>query len=735
MSNVQQGDTVDKEQLAKLLLALEQGDLRFIQTLHDSEPLALIDPLCDNGSYAYHVASLYGHIDIIQFLLLKLPRLYLELTNHLGETPLYCAAKRGQARLVQYYVTQGAKLTTAINAPHMPNDGMTALLCAIERNHSGVVNILIQAGGFDAMAIAKRPEWGVMAYEWAMLNNNDVLIRLILNMALVTQGLVLFAAIKSRSIPVVKHLISRHRNLLMIMDEQGMPPIYWAVCEGSTELVSWFIEQGVDVTQQFADQDNVYENLVDLATDRGEYLTANLIINTILKAHGPETAFYLINQVEMLFEYILLNPANTHLVLGNERLMSLLERIDAPNVVVSSQSIGYYKTAGRRPSFFADVDRETGVATLFHPAQTLGNGASGLVRKFVSASGQSMAVKSPIEPYTHVFTHADLARVSEIREEAQFLKTAFGCHGTALGHAFFFEKQKSKLTHRIIMPCVEGINAVEFLKKITHFKTLIELMLAMTKALIRLHERGIIHGDIKLDNILISNQSNVLEATFIDFGWSYYNLWDNEALLTDEYQATHWAPERRQYNICLLSQEKFDSASHVCDDIAPGTFYFTAKGTVRGEYLVKCFNRVISKGNITLDDVQVHRDSSDDIAVNDRLINILSLKASEILEITGKRGHTRPYQNTLVPNTNQDIFSFGYLLQDIVNEVPRVSSKWPFIKRFIDEALDVVPNNRPTLPVFYEQLSDVLDRDNYVHVEYDSGVSAVDAANAAGMDM
>ncbi|MCL5674799.1 MAG: serine/threonine protein kinase [Candidatus Omnitrophica bacterium] len=72
--------------------------------------------------------------------------------------------------------------------------------------------------------------------------------------------------------------------------------------------------------------------------------------------------------------------------------------------------------------------------------------------------------------------------------------------------------------HAIVMEYVEGENLNEFMLEdnIYPFEKLIEIGYKIGKGLVYIHQNGIIHKDIKPENILISNDTQIVKIT--DFG-------------------------------------------------------------------------------------------------------------------------------------------------------------------------------------------------------------------------
>ena len=107
----------------------------------------------------------------------------------------------------------------------------------------------------------------------------------------------------------------------------------------------------------------------------------------------------------------------------------------------------------------------------------------------------------------------------------------------------------------IVMECLKGGDLFTYLEK-RKFKIsearACEIIHSLAAALYYLHSYGIVHRDIKLDNILMEDDSETSEAKIVDFGLSKMigpNEYCNEPFGTFGYVA----PE-------VLSQEPYDKA-------------------------------------------------------------------------------------------------------------------------------------------------------------------------------
>lgn len=242
------------------------------------------------------------------------------------------------------------------------------------------------------------------------------------------------------------------------------------------------------------------------------------------------------------------------------------------------QSVGCYypsllSSLPRRPSWFEEVNQSTGGVTVYHPVREIGRSYYSRVREFASSSGASIAVKSSILDGQECSQEDYDEEVFNAASEVVFTKEACACYGNAnaLSHAFFFrnplKSEKIKYAKRIISPLAEGETVFDFIRRPTNPKTLIRAILSMLEALIRLHTQGhIIHGDIKMDNVMIAIQPDSIKATFIDYEHAYH-ITDEEVRMTTDSSVKYWAPERITSDRDHTRSSEFKLKPHTSQDV------------------------------------------------------------------------------------------------------------------------------------------------------------------------
>ena len=295
------------------------------------------------------------------------------------------------------------------------------------------------------------------------------------------------------------------------------------------------------------------QNDVIDALQSGHYEAANLIIHAVLNEDNHETVLGAITSAEHALELMRLDPINTQIILQNTRLRQLIQ---GNGDVSTTAPISFYKLAGRRPSFYADINQETGEVDLFRPKRLLGQGQHAHVRMFANARGTSIAVKTPLQQALGTSKESISNTMINYHNEYEISRRAYKNARTC---QLFCDKKinalgEEKYELRSIMPHIHGEQVLTYLKRIQSPQELAQIILGITEALMRLHQAHIIHGDIKLDNIMITTHPR-LEITFIDFGLAY--------LLTDETASIF----PKDHNVNYLAPERFDYPR----DIAPHT--------------------------------------------------------------------------------------------------------------------------------------------------------------------
>jgi serine/threonine protein kinase len=199
----------------------------------------------------------------------------------------------------------------------------------------------------------------------------------------------------------------------------------------------------------------------------------------------------------------------------------------------------------------------------------------------------------------------------------------------------------------LLIPYVPGFSLNHAVKFAADEKELLAIYLAVAQELKRLHQFGVLHGDIKGDNIIVYKDPNThkIKVTFIDFGWAY-KISDLEARVTGELhqKCPHFPRERTGDAVRLLvTDEKLAS-------IPKSTYVLGSKSLGYYDYR------------------QRFRLLTEDKAVIEALLKEISnKKLNASIPITVPREveilinlHTNFTPPVVAPSFNQDIYQFGF---------------------------------------------------------------------------
>lgn len=214
---------------------------------------------------------------------------------------------------------------------------------------------------------------------------------------------------------------------------------------------------------------------------------------------------------------------------------------------------------------------QTGQVEQYKPDIFLGAGSYGTVRKF-TYNGNALAVKMPRNPkclyegnwldkkeFNHVWR--------EIKNEYHALNRAYPNEGPYTLQRL--EKKKGDgvyYTYCMTMPCVAGKVLWDYIKTAPSEKLAL-LFLECAKELNRIHELGVIHGDIKINNILVNEIADTFDIHFIDFGYAYYPNQINPTLDVGDNFAPEISNHESQTYIGHTSQDVYALARMFDDEM------------------------------------------------------------------------------------------------------------------------------------------------------------------------
>lgn len=645
-----------------LYLATELGYIEIIEQLVRVSP----KPAHNKEYLLLHAAARIGRLDIIQYLFeAYFDRNFTSLiqTDSTGQTPLHFAARNGHVHILDYYHTISSQmyrayfgaskeehktiffdsnlsLSVQINAPGTLNHDKTALNLAVEHGHLNCVQMLTEND------VTFQPEFEV-------------------------QRRLIHTAALHGYLKIVQYYVNKYPHVLNETDANGQTPLLWASSAGHTEIVDYLLYLGADFNRGTKGDRNKGKSPLYWAVRGGHTQTVKLLIGAgaIADARIESTSYLLIHvaaqkghletsrflleryphwlnetdiyeQTPLLWaasaghidvvKYLLsLNPdldkatsrtgrsehgktardwAAKH---GHSVIVDLLDthRRDAQNRTASHMEdealkrISHYKPAyiNRRPSFFEHA------SSTFSPSRSLGEN----LRDFVSPEGQHVVVETlQCDP---------IKGKKQLEHQVCLMQRAYPDKGFYT--SFHFKStwnSKQNDTGRIVSPYLTGEPADVYLEKIHSIDALVYTLRLITKELVRLHEKGIILNNIKLNKIIISSNHDELNVTYTGFKHAR-DINDAKAPVAPDTQNRHFAPEL--------------------------------------------------------------------------------VKSSTIFSFQ--------YFSTLKPNYNQDIFSFGHMLNEFLYSHPlgaQAAESFPSMTVFIRKALDITPGNRPTIQSFHESL-------------------------------
>ncbi|MGC1182100.1 ankyrin repeat and protein kinase domain-containing protein [Legionella sp.] len=320
---------------------------------------------------------------------------------------------------------------------------------------------------------------------------------------------------------IIKIILQKHPDLLDITDTNNQTPVLWAAASGHVPVVDFLVGLGADLTIPTIAPNHDCHGFrpIDWAIKGRHYEVANLLILKITGLQNKKAILPFVKDGTQALELMVQEPSLINIMLQNDRIVHLIKKA---NCNMTQQSIYWYKAAGRRPSFFAHIDKKSETSSIYKPTQKLGAGGYGVVRLFQSKDGQKIAVKSPINNSIVLSKSKPSYLTDSIKREAEFNKQAYPDDISEIFQFGWIRDSQSIYTNRYIMPFIKGETANDLLPKVTDPYQLAEIVLQITRELKRIHDAGIIHGDVQRRNIMIRCKNTKFVVRFIDFGLSFY---------------------------------------------------------------------------------------------------------------------------------------------------------------------------------------------------------------------
>jgi serine/threonine protein kinase len=357
-------------------------------------------------------------------------------------------------------------------------------------------------------------------------------------------------AVLCGQLEIVNHFLEKKPTLLNITDNYGQTPLLYAAANGHTDIVNYFISKNADLNLAIDRPGHKSNKMtpLDQAMEGGHYGAANALILGITAHQSINAILPLIKNGAQALELMVSNPNLTNILLQDQRVTNLVNMIPCH---ITEKSITWYKPKGRRPSWFAEIDREQQTSSVYTARKKLGIGSNGCVRLFQNREGEKIGVKSlknriiVTSPQTRDHLRNNLQR------EAELNKAAYP--DTILSETFEFDyhrKGQTSYTNRYVMPYVEGQTAWVLMHETICPHQLAAMTLGIALELDRIHRLGIIHGDLNPENVMLRpGDNNAFLTRFVDFGCSYFLTDDSALLWTFHIDSTWIAPE-----LCTESQ-------------------------------------------------------------------------------------------------------------------------------------------------------------------------------------
>lgn len=509
-------DRMTNDQSLEIIKAIKTGDMDYISQFVNNNWLG-IRLMDEDGceSYAIHYAALYGQLEIVQLFLEKESHL-LNLPDTLECTPISYAAAKGHVQVVDYLAKMGADLSIAMNYSADSVHGYLPIHWATVSGHLNVVECLIQHGADVHMTL------GVAQYH------------------------LIHIASKMGQLEIIKLILNDATELLNIIDAYGQTPMWWAAAYGHAHVVAYFIAENANLNIATNRPNHVDHKKTPLmkAMEYGHYEAANLIILKITAHQSRDTILPFVQTGTQALEFMMVDPGLISLFLKNRRIFHLIEKTGCN---INDQFIDWYKPAYRRPSWFAQIDRKEQVFSLFKPVKQIGKGSYGKIRLFQSDDGQKIAVKSLYDDGINLSKKEHIQLAKALNREAELNQRAYPNDSFSKAFELDYKESYYKIyTNRYVMNYVEGEKLRLLVPQITCPRQLAEMTLKIAEELQRIHNVGIIHGDLNTDNILIySSEKQAFIVRLIDFGASSDITEVSANLYNNSVNAKWIAPEIR----------------------------------------------------------------------------------------------------------------------------------------------------------------------------------------------
>lgn len=349
-------------------------------------------------------------------------------------------------------------------------------------------------------------------------------------------------AIECERLCIVKHMLAFAPALVNLADVYSQSPLIYATINDDINTVEYLLSHNADETITVNQLNHPYhgKTAFDLAIHHRYYAIANALILKRTKGQALETILPFILSGLQAVEFMLQKPELADLLVADERISQLLTQADAK---ITQKTLSFYKTSGRRPSFFGMVDRENHTSSVFYPEAILGGGSCSTTRLFYNGKNDVIIVKAPTDMIELSPEEERLACQALFERETQFNQILYPNDDYSAMFNFFY---KNLYTYRSIRSYVPGETAWALMSRITCPHELAKIIAAMARGLNDLHEKGVIHGDQNPANYIIKEDPKTGGYTvhLIDFEHSYFLTDETAELWEAQHRFKTWiAPE------------------------------------------------------------------------------------------------------------------------------------------------------------------------------------------------
>lgn len=487
-------------------------------------PDCLSNPLVDDTElYAIHFAAMNGNLTGVKYILSKDPDC-LEVTDSENGTPLFWAVRKGRTRVVQYLLEMGASCYNISRSA----SAITALQIANYEHHDDCVelieNHLLKARQKDMNDGADL----LSSMSDFIRQGNNTAVRYLLEQP---EGL---GKIRLEDRLDYLKLADEHletETLLLFFNprhrfdecrsRRGHTLVEWLVSNGLIQSLRLFVTVNADESSMINSPSGAL-NLLRLAKRHEQAVMLNhLIYCSFLSVYGKRSsspaasssqdcpswplARYLPYYLMTLEQWLDLAAMDSRLIpwlFNNSEVIQNIEKIH-PNL--TTQYFYLSRNKNRRHSFFGEFTPDLSSINIFKPESDLGEGFYGLVRRFMDESGREKAVKTYYDEYGEATS----------RREQEFMQLAYPDEKIQL-----FSTKSEHNQYRLVMPLFSGNLYSTAMETVTCVHAFANIVWKTAIAIKDIHQKGMIHGDLKNNNIIVSQNDDDYQVFLIDFGHS-----------------------------------------------------------------------------------------------------------------------------------------------------------------------------------------------------------------------